>query len=109
MEIFVFLLIGWYVIFFIQTFMSYGTAYRWTKRGGDNGIALFGWFIVLGFASLIPGLGIALWAGSKNDNYTKRIDNNKKCRQCNKIYSNSGQFCPNCGSSLYEGTNLSVN
>ncbi len=37
------------------------TAYRLTKKGGDNGAALLGWLIVLGLASLIPGLGIYLW------------------------------------------------
>lgn len=44
-----------------QAFMAYGTAYRLTKRGGDNGIALFGWWFVIGLASAVPGLGIYLW------------------------------------------------
>ncbi len=51
----------WYAITAIQTLLSYGTAYRLTKKGSDNGVALFGWFLVLGLASLIPGLGIYLW------------------------------------------------
>ena len=56
-----FLLILWYIVSIVQIFLSYGTAYRLTKRGGDSGVALFGWLFVLGLASLIPGLGIYLW------------------------------------------------
>ena len=57
------ILIGaaWYAIVMVQTFMSYGTAYRKTKRGGDDGITLFGWLIAMGLAAMIPGLGIYLW------------------------------------------------
>ena len=51
----------WRIITIVQGFLSYGTAYRLTKRGGDNGISLFGWLFVLGLASMIPGLGIFLW------------------------------------------------
>jgi len=42
-------------------FFGYGTAYRLTKNGGDNGVALFGWIVACGFAALVPGLGIYLW------------------------------------------------
>jgi len=49
----------------IQGFLNYGTAYRLTKAGGDNGISLFGWFLLLGLASLIPGLGIYLWSNNR--------------------------------------------
>lgn len=56
-----FLLILWQVITSVQVFLSYGTAYRLTKNGGDNGISLFGWMLVLNFASIVPGLGIFLW------------------------------------------------
>jgi len=45
----------------VQMFFGYGTAYRLTKRGSDNGVALFGWLFVMGLASVIPGLGIYLW------------------------------------------------
>ena len=55
----------WFILFIVQRFLSYGTAYRATKRGGDNGVALFGWFIVYELASLIPGLGIYLYMRSK--------------------------------------------
>lgn len=55
------LLLVWKLMLTVQTFLSYGTAYRLTKNGGDNGVSLFGWFFVLELASLIPGLGIYLW------------------------------------------------
>ena len=58
MEIFLILL---YIITMIQTFFSYGTAYRLTKNGGDNGVSLFGWMLIINLASIIPGLGIYLW------------------------------------------------
>jgi len=51
----------WYIIVLVQGIFSYGTAYRLTKNGGDNGVALFGWTLVMSFANLIPGLGIYLW------------------------------------------------
>ena len=51
----------WYITTVVQGLFSYGTAYRLTKKGSDNGIALFGWMFVLSLASLIPGLGIYLW------------------------------------------------
>lgn len=51
----------WQFITLVQGFFAYGTAYRLTKNGGDNGLALFGWLFVMGMASAIPGLGIYLW------------------------------------------------
>jgi hypothetical protein len=60
----------WIIVFYIQVFLGYGTAYRYTKRGGDSGIALFGWMIVFSFAAAIPGLGFYLWSKSKNFNQT---------------------------------------
>ena len=59
------LFIAWYIVMIIQSILSYGTAYRHTKKGGDNGIALFGWMIVFGFASIVPGLGFYLWSKSR--------------------------------------------
>lgn len=56
-----FLYIIWYVVYAVQMLLAFGTAYRLTKNGGDNGIALFGWFFVLNLAALVPGLGIYLW------------------------------------------------
>lgn len=63
-----FLLIIWYIFLIIQEFFAYGTAYRQTKMGGDNGVALFGWLLVYSFAAMIPGLGIYLWHKSKDMN-----------------------------------------
>jgi len=60
------LLVIWYVFYIIQGILSYGTAYRLTKAGGDNGVALFGWMLVLGLASAVPGLGIYLYLRYKN-------------------------------------------
>ena len=56
-----FLLVIWYITVAVQSFFAYGTAYRCTKNGGDNGASLYGWLIVFGLAALIPGLGIYLW------------------------------------------------
>ena len=58
----------WYVMVAIQMFLGYGTAYRLTKTGGDNGITLFGWIMVQGLAALVPGLGIYLWYKYKDLN-----------------------------------------
>ena len=55
----------WYVIYVVQLCLSLGTAYRATKNGGDNGVALFGWLFVYGLASMIPGLGYYFWKKSR--------------------------------------------
>ena len=57
----------WQIIFIVQAFLAYGTAYRYTKRGGDNGVALWGWMLVFNLAALIPGLGFWLWSKSKDE------------------------------------------
>ena len=56
-----FFLILYYIIVFVQELLGYGTAYRLTKRGGDNGASLVGWLIVTSLASAVPGLGFYLW------------------------------------------------
>ena len=56
-----FFLYLYYLVALVQAYFGIGTAYRLTKKGGDNGVALFGWNIVMGLASLIPGLGFYLW------------------------------------------------
>ena len=56
-----FLLFIWWAIIIVQSFFAYGTAYRLTKKGGDNGVALFGWLLLMNLAASIPGLGIWLW------------------------------------------------
>jgi len=57
----VILLFAYYIITIVQGFMGYGSAYRLTKNGGDNGVALFGWLLLMSLAAAIPGLGIYLW------------------------------------------------
>lgn len=56
-----FFLLLWRFIIVVQGILAYGTAYRLTKNGGDNGVSLFGWFFLLELASFVPGLGIYLW------------------------------------------------
>jgi hypothetical protein len=51
----------WMAFCAVQELLSMGTAYRLTKRGGDNGVSLWGWLLLLSFASAVPGLGIYLW------------------------------------------------
>ena len=60
------LFLAWYIIMFIQLFLGYGTAYRLTKTGGNNGIALFGWMFVMGLVAIIPGLGFYMWKKYRN-------------------------------------------
>lgn len=52
------LLIVWAIIYILQAFLAFGTAYRCTKCGNDNGVGLFIYLIGFGFAALIPGLGL---------------------------------------------------
>lgn len=61
------LVVLWQIIAFVQGLLSLGTAYRLTKQGGDNGVALWGWLFVLNLASMIPGLGIYLWYKYKEE------------------------------------------
>lgn len=55
------LLLLWGVLFTVQLFLGYGTAYRLAKRKGDNGVSLCAWMALLGFAAMVPGLGFYLW------------------------------------------------
>jgi len=61
------LILLWEIIAAVQSFLSYGTAYRLTKNGGDNGVSPFRRFLVLNLASLVPGLGIYLWFKFKDE------------------------------------------
>jgi len=67
-------LILWQIITIVQGFFAYGTAYRLTKNGGDNGVALFGWMLVMGLAAAIPGLGIYLWFKYRDHDSQKPTD-----------------------------------
>lgn len=48
----------WAFVFVIQFFLGFGTAYRCTKKGNDNGTGLFIYLIGFSFAALVPGLGL---------------------------------------------------
>jgi len=61
----VIIVVLWYLVTFVQIFLGYGTAYRLTKNGGDSGVALFGWMLVMSLAAMVPGLGIYLWKKNK--------------------------------------------
>ena len=63
---FYFLMLIWYILTIVQSFLNIGTAYRLTKAGGDNGVSLFGWMFLMSLASFIPGLGIYLWISNKD-------------------------------------------
>lgn len=87
-------LVLWYIITVVQGFLAYGTAYRLTKRGGDNGVALWGWFFVMNLAAMIPGLGIYLWhkyrdgshGGDKHHTYYGEPDSQRRPRPSNNPY-----------------------
>jgi RNA polymerase subunit RPABC4/transcription elongation factor Spt4 len=49
--------------------------------------------------------GISTWDYLSNNYTYEETYTNKKCRQCNTVYTSSRSTCPNCGSSLYEETN----
>lgn len=68
METHFYLLVIWYVTYIVQYLLSYGTAYRLTKRGGDNGLILFLWLFVFGIISIVPGLGLYLWFKYRKNN-----------------------------------------
>lgn len=62
-----FIIFAWGCCYWVQLFMGIGTAYLYTKRGGDNGVALCGWLLVFGCAATVPGLGIYLWDKAKKE------------------------------------------
>ena len=62
-----FIVFLWGACYWVQVFFGFGTAYRYAKRGGDNGIALFGWFCVFSFSAIVPGLGIYFWDKTRKE------------------------------------------
>ena len=65
-----FLIAIWLILVIIQSFLSYGLAYRAIKKDKDegDGASLYGYLSYYGFLSLIPGCVIYLWyRGKKND------------------------------------------
>ena len=51
----------WRILALVQVFLGYGTAYRLTRAGGNNGVSLCGWMFVMSLAAAVPGLGVYLW------------------------------------------------
>ena len=98
-------LVLWYLITAIQVFFAYGTAYRLTKNGGDNGVSLFLWLLVMTLAASIPGLGIYLWYQYREDG--NPIEHTAQplsptagswiCQNCQTRNEENAQFCKNCG------------
>ena len=62
-----FIVFLWGACYWVQVFFGFGTAYRYAKRGGDNGVALFGWFCVFSFSAIVPGLGIYFWDKTRKE------------------------------------------
>ena len=88
----------WYIVGFIQMMLGYGTAYRLTKNGGDNGVALVGWLVITNLASLIPGLGFYLWSRNR-DADTHFIPQSTALSSVKPLYSNVKVWtCKECGS-----------
>jgi len=109
----------WMIVGVVQSFLAYGTAYRATKRGGDDGVSLFGWMLLFGVASLVPGLGIYFWyqyreepggnkypaagvpAGQRVDG--RNAGNREEavpCLLCNEHITESQKYCQHCGGSV---------
>jgi len=120
------IVILWYIVYLVQFFLNYGTAYRLTKYGGDNGLSLWGWFFVLSLASIIPGLGVYLWFKYTEENMSTGYDNDdrvtslsnelreaknqinmlkadvKTCSACDTKITKDSIFCKSCGVNLQE-------
>ena len=102
-----FLYLVWRVIVIAQVLMAYGTAYRMTKAGGDNGVVLFGWMFLFNLAALVPGLGLGLWLWRRSlgEEYntqlqisqTTQYTNVINCPSCSGEIIGVVNFCPHCG------------
>jgi len=99
-------LVLWYILYFVQVLLSYGTAYRLAKTGGDNGVSLYGWLFLTHLASLVPGVGIYLWykyrdlEGPYDSGLSKgsRIPlAQQKCSKCAQSFDYDMSSCPHCG------------
>ncbi|MCL1809816.1 MAG: zinc ribbon domain-containing protein [Clostridiales bacterium] len=114
-----FLVFVWYVVYIVQACFAYGTGYRLAKKGGDNGISLFGWLFVLQLAAMVPGLGIFLWVNYRDTGKVKvevddkawfRYEDGAPVSQKPAITLAGGSegvaaaaACPVCGSPHHEG------
>ena len=101
-------LVLWYIFFIVQGILSYGTAYRLAKTGGDNGVSLYGWLFVMNLASAIPGLGIYLWNKYKYLDAETQYNGGQLSRsklsveqqnfsKCSQLYDYDMSSCPHCG------------
>lgn len=63
-----FLFVVWQITIVLQMFFGFGTAYRLTRDGGDNGASLFGWLFAMNLAAIIPGLGFYIWNKYRDEN-----------------------------------------
>ena len=101
-------LVLWYIFYFVQLILSYGTAYRLAKAGGDNGVSLFGWFFVMSLTSAVPGLGIYLWQKYRDIDVEtqhntggsyilKHSLEQRRCTKCTQMYDYDMSSCPHCG------------
>lgn len=115
-----FLILVWMVFVYVQMFLGVGTAYRFTKRGGDNGVALCGWMVLFYIAALVPGLGIYFWMKYRepkkqgqpaiSDSVSNPVAVPRSpvaeasakafCKQCGAELPADGGFCEHCGAPI---------
>lgn len=96
-----------FCIWIIQAFLNYGTAYRLTSANGRNGVSLFGWWLGLSLASIIPGIGIYLWKKYRGKKKEKSAGadqdgqlNDEQCPHCKSNLSPTDIFCSHCGAKI---------
>jgi RNA polymerase subunit RPABC4/transcription elongation factor Spt4 len=73
------------------------------ERKGAFELTGFNW-LVLGIYIGICAIAFYCAKNESESNYVKRRTVNKKCRQCENVYSGSS-VCPKCGSSFYDEVN----
>jgi len=98
-DTFFILLYIYFAIVAVQEYFSIGTAYRLTKYEGGDGVDLWKWGLKLGFASLIPGVGIYIWYKYRNLDDHIKTPTTRVCIPCGRKYD-SCKFptCPECRS-----------
>ncbi|WP_417060944.1 zinc ribbon domain-containing protein, partial [Ellagibacter isourolithinifaciens] len=103
-EILVLLVPVLFCIWIIQAFLNYGTAYRLTSANGRNGVSLFGWWLGLSLASIIPGLGIYIWKRYRGEKKEESPDadrgdrpDGEQCPHCKSNLNSTDIFCSHCG------------
>ena len=106
-EILVLLVPVLFCIWIVQAFLNYGTAYRLTSANGRNGVSLFGWWLGLSFASIIPGLGIYIWKKYRGEKKKTTTDegqddqlDGEQCPHCKSNLNPTDIFCSHCGAKI---------